>query len=254
MTPPDPTHLAHEPREPDHRPAATTRALALLALFFCCVGCLLLMRFVFVPPKPEPRIQVNVPAWTAPEGPVCAAAARVRDIKPTAPSAWCELPMTTEPDARLVSMLTRAIVHEAGLASAADADGIVLVILDRARQMNITPLEALRAYSPSVFASRRRDSSGWKVRVRSAVPEHMPDGWRSRARWDELGAPGVRMLDERVRGLLSGRVVPVCSPHHWGAQSLRREHSGWSEVSCVVDGRAALNAYWTVPRGRRASR
>jgi hypothetical protein len=168
------------------------------------------------------------------------------------PSEWCTDPHSCEPDPKLVRMLVRTVIHEAGLESPADADGITHVVLDRARKMGIEPLAALRAYASGVFASRRRDSSGWKVRVFGTVPEYMPPGWRSRARWDALGAPGVRMVQARVHGLLTGRVAFACTPDHWGAPTLRREHAGWREIPCVVDGRRALNAYWNVPRGRRA--
>jgi hypothetical protein len=173
---------------------------------------------------------------------------------PSALPEWCARPLTREPDPVLVRMLTRTVVHEAGLRSPADADGITFVVLDRARRRGVPALVALRDYAPSIFASRRRDSSGWKVRVQPEVPERMPEGWRSAARWAEMGEPGVRMIGERVRGLLRGTVRPVCRPHHWGAPRLRREHAGWTEVPCIVDGKPALNAYWTMPAPRRRSR
>jgi hypothetical protein len=193
-------------------------------------------------PPSKPRIEPPAPRSLP-------SSFRTLPAAPVARLAWCDTPWTIEPNARLALMLTRTVIHEAGLASPADADGIVFVILDRARKMDVTPLNALRAYAPGVFASRRRDSSGWKVRVTPDATR--PEGWRSQARWDEIGAPGVRMVYARVHGLLTGRIEPVCRPHHWGAPSLRREYAGWREIPCVVDGRPALNAYWNVPTSRR---
>lgn len=185
----------------------------------------------------------------APTDPVTADATAPAVELDEGPPATADVDELDQVDAREQLALARVLASEIGWEPTAEAAAIHEVLEDRSRQMGLSYLATVCAYSRTCDPGRT-DARRWIAHLTPRGAR--PDGWPATASWSLHRA---RWLDlHRHAGeVLRGRVASTCEepPHYWGMPSgvdLRRARAaGWRRVECP----GARNAFWRVPARER---
>lgn len=167
------------------------------------------------------------------------------------PPATADVDELDQVDAREQLALARVCASEVGIVSTPECAAIHEVLEDRSRQMGLSYIATVCAYSSRTCDRGRTDARRWIAWLHPSGAR--PDGWPATASWARHRGRWLE-LHRHAGEALRGRVASPCEepPAHWGGpmDDWRAHRAGWVRVDCGPDVR---NHFWAVPSRRAPS-